>query len=289
MILPLVLSTSLALCADDAPSPPSEEAAVAEVHTVGLVIDSEPLLEGESAEYVEKVDLSIRRNLTTTITQTHGLAIASPRARREVPTLIIRLEWKDARLAVYTVTMAVRWPNGQQSEAITFTEGMPARSMVVEELTKRLPQVIEILRSPPPARAEPAATVAEEPAEPAAESSPDPDVSPDHAGDEQPYEDTAYRPLGPLGLAGIGVIATGGVAAGAGLGLVLRGRSAANAGEQRQRVVDTQPPGIALLVGGGVALATGVALLVVDRRRAKSTPIVSFTPGGVSLGIATRF
>lgn len=99
------------------------------------------------------------------------------------------------------------------------------------------------------------------------------------------------RRLGPRGYAGIGLGVLGAGALGAGVPLILRPDVMRGPQGDAERL-STQPLGIAMAVGGGVALATGVVLLVVDlvRGRERSTSFVSrLESRQVSLSMRRRF
>jgi hypothetical protein len=98
-------------------------------------------------------------------------------------------------------------------------------------------------------------------------------------------------PLGPLGYAGIGVGILGAVALGVGLPLVMRTDEPRGIPPTLQRY-STHSPGIALAIGGGGALATGVALIIVDRVRHRQRSLAvlpTFGPGRVGLSITRSF
>lgn len=100
-----------------------------------------------------------------------------------------------------------------------------------------------------------------EPDEPVAEPTTDP-VS------GSPATDAGRAPLGVLGKTGLALIAMG--VAGAGVGAVLVALPPKV--DQADPLYETnyRPPGLATLASGAAVLVTGVVLLVVDRRRARS-------------------
>lgn len=86
---------------------------------------------------------------------------------------------------------------------------------------------------------------------------------------ERPDERTA-RPLGPLGKAGIATSVVGGAALAAGLGLALApDAQAAEFGAEQQEPIGLRRGGYAAIGLGSAALLTGIALIIVDRVRAK--------------------
>lgn len=99
------------------------------------------------------------------------------------------------------------------------------------------------------------------------------------------------RHLGRLGWAGIGMSALGASALGTGIALALP--------PDELRIIDsmpyrrsTHPAGVALVAGGGVVLATGVVMIVVDLVRPRAAPIAIMPTVGsrwAGLSIARRF
>jgi len=97
-----------------------------------------------------------------------------------------------------------------------------------------------------------------------------------------------YRPS-LRGDAGIGIGAVGVVALVVGIPLSLRSTEVREQGE-RIEVRSTRPAGIALAVGGGVALAAGVTLVVLDvvahrKRKLVFSPVVGRGVAGASVGM----
>lgn len=97
--------------------------------------------------------------------------------------------------------------------------------------------------------------------------------------------------LGALGYGGIGVSVLGAGVMGAGIALALR-PDELRGDPGTLSTYTTRPPGIGLSVGGGVALAAGITLIVVDAvRHRKSRVALMPTVGSrmVVLSIARRF
>ncbi len=104
--------------------------------------------------------------------------------------------------------------------------------------------------------------------DPAASSQPE-TATPDQAPAARDTPAPARRPgLGPLGKAGIAVGVVGLAALATGAGLAAAGSRTSDGGSN---VVDYRPAGYGLLATGGAALVTGIALLVVDRVRARKS------------------
>jgi hypothetical protein len=84
------------------------------------------------------------------------------------------------------------------------------------------------------------------------------------------------RRMGPLGYSGIGAGLLGAAMLGTGVSLVRR-PDEVRGDQGAARGWTTRPLGIALTIGGGTALATGVVLIAVDLARGRERSI-SFTP-----------
>lgn len=162
---------------------------------------------------------------------------------------------------------------------------------LLEQVDAGIEAAIEQLQAPapsPPAPSEPAPPAASSPEVVAPAPSPEP--SPREPSPVRELDQRSRR-LGPLGHAGIGV-----AVAGAGLsvaGIVLAVRPTQIRGEPGDvEIRDFRGGGLGLAVSGGVVLATGVALLVVDRvtaRRRATAWVPVLRPGMVGVSIARRF
>jgi hypothetical protein len=118
-------------------------------------------------------------------------------------------------------------------------------------------------------------------------------VQPPEPAKEAPGEDTKEdrERLGAMGYVGIGVGVLGAGVMASGILLTLR-RDELRGEPGTLSRYSTRPPGIGLAVGGGVALAAGVALIVVDVVRHRKSR-VAFAPavgrGQAGLSIVGRF
>jgi hypothetical protein len=118
--------------------------------------------------------------------------------------------------------------------------------------------------------------------------------SPSDTGPTDPPDDEERAPLGGLGKGGIASLVIGVAALGAGIGLAAVGKRERDAEgfEGDVRETDFRPPGYALIAIGGAAVITGVALIAVDRVRARRrtttwTPLLG--PRFVGLAFEKRF
>lgn len=166
---------------------------------------------------------------------------------------------------------------------------------LLEQVDAGIEAAIEQLQAPapsPPAPSKPAPL----PAPPAASTpevvapAPSPEPSTREPSPVRQLDPRSSR-LGPLGHAGVGV-----AVAGAGLsiaGIVLAVRPTQIRGEPGDvEIRDFRGGGLGVAVSGGVVLATGVALLVVDRvtvRRRATAWVPVLRPGMVGVSIARRF
>ncbi|HWB81761.1 MAG TPA: hypothetical protein VG755_42655 [Nannocystaceae bacterium] len=118
------------------------------------------------------------------------------------------------------------------------------------------------------------------------------EATPQPVGPTEPVEDDrTKRGLGPLGKAGIGVGVVGIAMLAAGIPLAAIAPKAKDESELGHDVAPTRPAGIALVGIATAALVTGVALLAVDRHRAKSRGPARATvvPAGAGIAIIGRF
>lgn len=98
------------------------------------------------------------------------------------------------------------------------------------------------------------------------------EIEPETSGDEggDPTTDGSPDGLGPKGKAGIALLVVGGLGAVAGVTLVVLPSKTFPAGDPNAAYVrSTMPPGVGVLVGGGVAIVVGAVLLGLDRKQAK--------------------
>lgn len=122
----------------------------------------------------------------------------------------------------------------------------------------------------------------------------DPPTNPPTNPPDAPYpEDHGKKPLGGLGKGGIASLVVGAAALGTGIGLVVVKETSKSSGlEGDVETTDLRPPGYILIALGSVAIATGIALLAVDRVRAKRratswAPAVG--PGYAGFSFEARF
>lgn len=160
---------------------------------------------------------------------------------------------------------------------------------LLTEIDARISAAAEALRTPAPgpgAPAQPSSEPAQELTEGLGPSSP---MEPGSGGAGPDV--SRRRPMRPLGYSGIGVGILGTATLAAGVVLLLRPDEVR--GPQGDAWRETvRPPGIAMTIGGGVALATGVVLIAVDVVRGRERSISlgpTFERRGMGLAITRRF
>lgn len=251
-----------------------EEAPAAAERSVAFRVEGQALLEQQAADVAEDTMFFVRTDGTKALTETHGVVVVDDPS---APVIIVSLSWVDYARSVYGVTIEAARA-GQAPTLVEQFECTCGDSDLTAAVIARIPAALEQIDPRDPAPAEP--VVEPQPPPPAEPVAPPP---PDSTTDQ-----SARRPLGVLGWAGIGVAAAGAAALVSGGIVYAQGRRPEQAlGQYEERDgQDFRPPGIALMVTGGAALVTGVALLVVDRskaRRESASALVFPSPGGLVL------
>lgn len=239
---------------------------------VALWVESKALLEQQAADVAEDTTYYVRTDGAKALTETHGVRVVDDPA---APVIIVRLSWVSYAQSIYGVKIeAAR--SGKPAELVESFECTCGDSDLTAAIIARFPAALEHIEEGDPAVTEPAVEPDPRPAEPVVVAPP---------GD--PADDTARKPLGRLGRAGIGVAAVGVAALVSGGVVYAQGRRPEQRlGQLEERDGrDFRPPGIALMVTGGTALVTGVVLLVVDRSKARrsASALVLPAPGGLVL------
>lgn len=281
MMLALSLSSSLVLPLQ-ALQGVSAAALVEELATaprgsreVTLRIEHERLLEQESEASVQDTVAYLRQDGVEALRERHGVAVVDG---AEGPAIIVTLHWVRHDDSVYGVSVKTRRP-GEQAREVEAFECECIDSGLTKAVLERLPEALAQL---------------EEVAEPVGmEVQPSrPEVGePSESGQPLGDEATPRRPLGPLGRAGIGVGVVGvGTLVGGGILYALGQRFGAPTGRSwDQPGRDLEPPGIALMVTGGAALVAGVAMLAIDRARARRHVSALLLPSPRGLVLTARF
>lgn len=199
-------------------------------------------------------------------------------------------QWIAVRIAGSTYDYRVHVTAMRDGEPLG-TAAEPTRcECTSEELLERvdagIDASIEQLHAPTPSEPVPHAVAA-----PGAAPAPSPGRSPPGPSPARSELDPSSRRLGSLGQAGIGVAVAGAGLTVAGIMLAVRPRQIrGEPGNVETR--DFRGSGLGLVVSGGLVLATGVALLVVDRvaaRRRATAWVPVLRPGMVGLSIVRRF
>lgn len=280
----LLGTTSVAM--DDPPAP-AEPRAV-QLDTVTVEVDVTPLSPDQDPAGADKTGRLVSRDVVKELQGPHGLIIRNfddaPDAARDTPSIVVVLAWEDYDNAIYLITTIVQRPGEHDRLVTTLSAECFTRDCLTAHVIGTLPAALEALRTPPEAEPEPVAVVPE----PQGDGGASKTTGPDETG--TPDEPSQRRPLGMLGKVGIGTGVGGLALLGAGAAVFAQGDQVGEENDLNREGVNFRPPGIGLMIGGGVAAVTGVVLLVVDRRRAlKARPEVSLSPRGVSLGLTAHF
>lgn len=265
---------------DVAAAPSTDEHST--VETVTLSIEHDALLEKQMATAAEDSAYFVREDSVKALREQHGVEVVED---DDVPAIIVSLAWEDYERAVYRIEVSTQRPGESRKAVEEFTATCIDSTSLSREVLARFPAALEQLGTPSVP-------------EPALSSDPI-DVEPIESA--EPAEDPGKRrsegrgPLGVMGKVGTGLLASGAVGLVAGGIVFAQGRQIDNPSSQllRPEGRNYRPPGVAVMVTGGVLAAAGVALLVLDRVRARrSAPDVarlSFQPSDASAGLALRF
>lgn len=259
---------------------PSEHAAPSTtVDAVRFEVDHGGLLDQQMVEAAEASARFVQEDAVKALGETHGVRVVDD---RDAPVVVVRLSWKDYENSVYRIEILASRP-GEPLRTVEALEINCINDTALSEVVvAKLGGALAELEEPKP-----------EPAEDAPKPEPGAD-EPAVATPREP-EDRGSVPLGAMGKAGIGLLSGGAVAVVTGGIVFAQGRKLDNPGG---RIIEPQgrdfrPPGIAVMVTGGVLAATGVALLVVDRVRARrngsNAARVRLLPGGPSVVLTAKF
>lgn len=251
------------------------------VTSVRLEVDHSALLAQQMADAAEDSAFFVRDDGSKALREQHGVNVVEG---GEAPTIIVKLAWKDYEGSVYLIEIATR----RAGEVPQVVESFEARCINNTALTKavvaKLPAALEQLAAPKDVTEPDPLPKTETTSE---QSTGEPEVGPD---------DVTRVPLGPKGKAGIGLLTAGAV------GVITGGIVFA---QQRQydeidpTALDQagrnfRPPGVGVMVGGGVVAITGAVLLILDRAQAQrarkpARPQARLIPTPTGLAVAGRF
>lgn len=236
--------------------------------TVVLEVDHTPLLEEQIVQAAEDTAYFVQSDGTKLLHTQHGFVVLAE-VEPSVPAISVRLEWVDYEDSLYRVTVATRRP-GEDPRVLEEFECQCVGSQLTNAILERFPAAV--------------AQLDEEPEAPEEESGPGPAAS--EPGDSTRTHEVASaeavgdrKRLGPLGWSGIAVGSVGaGVLVG---GLVLSPRNlVTRGGPDMVEGRDPRSLGVGLAVTGGVALAAGVSMVVVDLVRRRPSKVAAGPSGG---------
>ncbi|MCX4240147.1 hypothetical protein [Paraliomyxa miuraensis] len=259
-------------------SPSESTASSTAVDAVRFEVDHSALLDQQMAEAAEASARFVREDAVKALGEQHGVAAVDD---RDAPAVVVRLSWKDYENSVYRIEILAQRPGESLGTVEAFEANCINDTALAEAVVGKLGAALAVLEEP-----EPQAEVGEQ--------EPKPGPGTDHGHETAPPEtpdDRPRKPLGVLGRAGIGVAVVG-------VGTLVSGGILFAVGERfdpsTRRVPDLDgrnfaPPGVALMVTGGAALAAGAILLLVDRTQAKQRTAALLLPSPGGLSITGRF
>ncbi len=273
--LPIVALLLAGPAAGTGASSSERSVAAPAVDAVRLEVDHGALLDQQMPEAAEASARFVREDAVKALDERHGVAVVDDGG---APAVVVRLSWKDYENSIYRIEISARRGDGPPQSVAAFEANCINDTALADAVVAKLGAAIAQLEEPTPVPGE------DDPGQA------DPAVVP-----PQEPKDRGSAPLSVMGKAGIGVLA-GGVAGLVAGGIVLaQGRKLDNpsGGLIEPEGRDFRPPGIAVMVTGGVLAATGVALLIVDRVRARRSrrdaARVRVLPGGSSVVLTAKF
>lgn len=225
----------------------------------------EPRLHEMNPDAVDEISEKVEERAAATLaSEGHSVDME---ARAE---LVVRIEWDDDD-AAFTVALRAKRGLGQPVATDDLSCPQCTGAELVEVIDAAIPAVVE------------AAFAVESRPEP-----PVPEVGaigqPPPPSRDQADGNAPHAPFRGLGLSSVVV---GGVSLGIGVGLVAAGRRRID--EEPWKLRNYRPTGIGISVAGAALVATGVALLVVDRRRRKERQQVAVVPTGFGTALVGAF
>jgi hypothetical protein len=260
---------------------PSSTATV--VDKVRLEVDHSALLAQQMADAAEDSAFFVREDGAKALREQHGVDVVSDDG---APAIIVKLAWKDYEGSVYRIEISTRRPGEATKVVESFAATCINNTALTKAVVAKLPAALEQLAAPK-AVAAPDPVVDDTHAEPAEEP----------AGERAPVVDEPKRvPLGPKGKAGIGLLAGGAVGVVTG-GIVFAQQRRFDENDPSAldwEGRDFRPPGIGVMVAGGVVAVTGAVLLILDRTQARrarkaATPEARLVPTPTGFAVAGRF
>lgn len=274
-LIPLLsLLTAAGPLATSGPVGDGTEATVPIVEAVRFEVDYSALLAEQMAAAAEDSAFFVEQDGAKALSDRHGIDVVEDDA---APAIIVKLAWKDYEHSVYRIEIGVERAGEALEPAETFEATCINNSALTAAVVDKLPVALSKLAPPQPDTFEP------EEQEPVVEE-----------GTSDPRESEAAdrpqrRPLGIKGKLGIGFVAAGAAGLISGGVVYAQGRRYDNNDPEHAdwEGRNFRPPGVALMVTGGVLLATGAVLVALDRvqgrRSAKASAWLVPTPRGVAL------
>lgn len=265
-------------------APMSPSSSVNAVEQVRLEVDHRALLAQQMVDAAEDSAFFIRKDGAKVLRERHGVEVVDD---ANAPTIIVELAWKDYESSVYLIEISTRRPNDSPRVVESFEATCINNTALTKVVLAKLPAALEQLARPK--EEDSSAPVVEDAATKPAE-------APAEAEENPAMDDGRRVPLGPMGQAGIGLLAAGAVGVITG-GIVLAQKRQLDENDPTAldwEGRDFRAPGVGVMIAGGVVAVTGAVLLVVDRvqaQRVRSTPRRGawLIPSPTGLSVAGRF
>ena len=240
-IIPSTVALSLWLAGGHA-APESDQMAAASddalFYPVRIVVDVSELKKEQPPEDADATQRRIVDELGDKLQEGFHVAVVGDE-EAEAAELVIHLSWTNYADADYWVSVRVRRPDGREEEPIEYECVDCFDAELVDQTYARAPEFLALVERPTPATGT---------------------ESTENGSDPSQTKPTPRRH--GMRIAGYAAMGLGaGVLVG---GVVAMTRPPTPAQNQTITYKDYQPLGIGLIVGGGVALATGIALVVTD-------------------------
>lgn len=253
-----VLSSPLLLCvwlgianaAQPSEAPPSEGPAADDddqmFYPVRIVVDASELEKEQAPDGVERTRDRLTWELGKMLREGHRINVVED-PEVEAAELVIHLSWKDYMGSDYYVSIEVRCPDGREEPPIEWECTDCIDVTLVDRTYERAPQFLAMAQRP-------VETTAPDEETPTAEAT-------------EPEAEPAPRRRRGMMIAGYTAVGLGGAAI---IGGAIAWSRPLRVGDDQPRFSTSHKPlGIGLVVGGGITLATGIALVVADAVRCK--------------------
>ncbi|MEX1364283.1 MAG: hypothetical protein AB1Z98_14245 [Nannocystaceae bacterium] len=256
-----IIPSTIALCLSLAVAPvapgsgeTADRSEDALFYPVRIVVDVTELKKEQPAEDADATQRRIIDELGDKLRQGYHLQVVDDEGVEvDAAQLIIELSWTNYADADYWVSVRVQRPDGHEEPPIEYECVDCFDAELVDQTYARASEFVALVQRPSPVEV----------------------IEPSDDGSEPPETEPAPRRRG-MRIAGYTAIGVGTLALVG--GVVAMTRPPTPADDQTLTYKDFQPLGVGLVVGGSVALATGIALVVTDVVRCRRKGSCTQTP-----------